>query len=125
MDKGTVIVTALIVLLIVGIAYSIYALVGMYSNTYTIKGTVVKTWIDPVEGGSAYLVKIRLEDGSLKMLEVKTNGYFFAGVNEDIVFTSIETNKTYNFKCWGWDIETIWIWKMYWYPNVIAVTEVV
>lgn len=114
----------LLLLLIAGIGYGIYSLVTMYSNTYEIKGTVVKTWIDPIDGGSAYLVKIRLENGNFKMLEVKTNGYYFGNVNEDILFTSIETNKTYIFKCWGWDIETIWVWKMYWYPNVIAVQEV-
>lgn len=56
---GKIIAIALIALVVVvG-----YTLSGMYGNTYEIKGTVVKTWIDPVDGGSAYLVKIKLEDG--------------------------------------------------------------
>lgn len=117
---GKIIAIALIALVVVvG-----YTLSGMYGNTYEIKGTVVKTWIDPVDGGSAYLVKIKLEDGRLKMLEVKRN-FNFMGVNEDILFSNIEVNKTYTFKCWGWDVESFWIFSLYWYPNIIGIQETI
>ena len=117
---GKIVVIALIALIVVvG-----YTLSGMYGNTYEIKGTVVKTWIDPTDGGSAYVVKVRLEDGRQKMLEVKRN-FNFMGVNEDILFSNIEINKTYTFKCWGWDVESFWIFSLYWYPNIIAIQEII
>jgi hypothetical protein len=122
MEKlGIAIALLLIVVTVIGCDYAIISIWGMYSNTYEIKGKVVKTWIDPVDGGSAYLVKIQLEDGTLKMLEVKKNVWCFNGVNEDLVFSSIEVNKTYTFKCWGWDIMYWWVFALYWYPNVIEV----
>lgn len=119
---GKIIGISLLLLLIAGIGYGIYGAYAMFANTYDIKGTVVKTWIDPVEGGSAYLVKVRLDNGNLKMLEVAKNPLFM-GVNEDLLFTNIEVNKTYVFKCWGWDIEYYWVFATYWYPNIIAVQE--
>ena len=121
---GKIIRICLLVVLIAGIAYSVNFLIHMYSDTYEIKGTVVKTWIDPTDGGSAYLLKIRLSDGTMKMLEVKKNGYCFNDVNEDILFSDIEVNKTYAFKCWGWDITSWWVFPLYWYPNVIDVTSI-
>lgn len=112
----------ILVAIIIGIAFGCYSLIQMYTTVYDIKGTVVKTWIDPTGSGSAYLVKVKLEDGRLKMLEVKKNA-FFVGANEDILFTSIEVNKTYTFKCWGWDMESFLFFSLYWYPNVIAIQE--
>jgi hypothetical protein len=67
---------------------------------------------------------VKIEDGRQKMLEVKRN-FNFMGVNEDILFSNIEVNKTYTFKCWGWDVESFWIFSLYWYPNIIAIQEII
>jgi len=102
-----------IIALVLIVALLYVTIKSAYVDTYEITGTVKSKWIDPTEGGSAYLV--RLTDNT--MLEVNRN-VFYGGkeFNPDIIYDSIQLNKTYRFTCWGWRAE--WAF-FYWYPFVL------
>jgi len=121
-DHKVAISLILIISIVAGIG--IYAWYNSCVTTYTIQGTVVSKWIDPVKDGSAYLLKVNLTNThTLKMIEVKRNE-FFLHVNEDILYSGIEVNKTYIFTCWGWDMESFLFFSLYWYPNVVNATVI-
>jgi hypothetical protein len=95
-----------------------YGVKSAYMDTYTIDGTVEKKWIDMGADESFYLV--RIDDN--RMLEVDRNLFYGSrDYNPDIVFTDIEVNKTYEFTCWGWQVDWGFI---YWYPNVLSAKEI-
>jgi hypothetical protein len=122
-NRGISGILVMIVLVIVAVAIVVAIFVPMYTNTYKISGIVTKMWIDPVEGGSAYLVRINVDStNETKMLEVQKN-IFFNHINEDLVYAQLEVGKHYDFTCWGWDLPYFWIFATYWYPNIIEVNQ--
>lgn len=95
-----------------------FAVKSYYIDTYTITGTVSQKYLSPDNGGTTFVVK--LTDG--KKLEIKRNLWYGGSqYNEDDIYSSLTTNATYKFTCWGWQYD---FWFIYWYPNVIKAEQV-
>lgn len=111
-------IIAIIVVVIVLIALVINS---AWNTNYTISGMVKAKWVDVYDDNSCYLLRITMEDGTDRMLEVNRNILHGSNYNPDIVYSDITVNTTYKFTCWGWD----WQWAMvYWYPMVTIAEEV-
>lgn len=114
-NRGDAFVIGILIVCLVIVVFAVL-LEFSRSQVYEITGTVTAKHIDPIEGGSAYVVII---DGN-RALEVNRYVWDWSREhNPDIVYPQIEIGKTYVFKCWGWENE---VW--YWYPNIFEVTEV-
>lgn len=120
-NNGQAGIIAVCIIIAILIIVPIFVWFQQANCRYEIKGTVEKKWIDVGDDESYYLLKIRLQDGSPKMLEVNRNILHGSNYNPDFVYSDIEVNHTYVFTCWGWD----WQWSgIYWYPLVIIAEEV-
>lgn len=113
-NKGSIgLLVFILAIMVVCVVIVGYTMKSAWMDTYQVTGTVRETWIDHTTEGSAYLV--RLTDN--RMLEVNRN-IFYGGseYNPDILFTDLQDNCTYEFTCWGWQVD----WDgIYWYPNII------
>lgn len=117
--KGAIILLLLIAGAVIG---GYFFVKSFWHDTYTISGTVLnkhEKTVGDSESTTTYYM-ITLTDGTV--LEVDRNWFYLSPeTQQDRVFGLIKEDHTYNFTCWGWRLEVLWI---AWYPKIIGAEEI-